>query len=233
MPSITTYELNASQHLLRAAIIASFSVTGTFVAIRCCVRLRLQARFSFDDYLLAIALAIYALQTSFIVCAIDYGGFNRKTAELPHHVYLVGLKWTILTQCAYPLALMFAKLSIAFLQLRVLGLSNAPTVRRLHYVSIAACIIVSIYGFFTAFFQCYPDTAPSTSSSSSPHPILIPTASCSPRIVILVSSYIFSAINILLDWYYSLAMVPSIWNLYNTSVLVRVSTILFLSLGFL
>lgn len=132
----------------------------------------------------------------------------------------------VLCQCTYTLALLLAKLSIAFLQLRVMGLSTS-TLRRLHHLSIGANVFFGLYEFFTLLFQCYPDP------DGVFQPVIIGAANCTNRTPVLVSVYIYSAANILLDWYYSLAMVPLIWSLQNMKPVVKVSAILILGMGFL
>ncbi|KAL1640005.1 hypothetical protein SLS58_007431 [Diplodia intermedia] len=230
-----SYQLDGTQKVLRAVIIASICITGVFIATRCWIRVRLQAKFSSDDYLLVAALVAFAIQTGFGLYSMDHGGFGRKTADLPRDVYVLGLKWMVLTQCTYTIALMFAKLSIGLLQLRVMGLSTS-TLRRMHHATIALTIVVSTYEFLTLLFQCYP--TPSTASSAHPvyQPVLIPTApataTCAARRTpILVSVYLYSAANIALDWYYSLAMVPLILRLQNMKAVVKASAIAILGIG--
>ncbi|KAF4311149.1 integral membrane family protein [Botryosphaeria dothidea] len=218
------YKLNETQRVLRGVVIASLTITTAFVVLRCFIRVRLQSQFSIDDYLLVGALTALALQTSFGLYAMDYGGFGRKTSDLPRHVYLKGLKWLTITECTYTLAVMLAKLSIAFLQLRVMGLSTA-TLRRMHQISIGINLVVGLYEFLTLLFQCYPDPQGAYTS------VLIASADCTDRAPVLVSVYVYSACNIALDWYYALAMVPLIWALQTMKPVVKVSAILILGMG--
>lgn len=218
------YELNETQRVLRGVVIASLTITTAFVVLRCLIRVRLQSQFSIDDYLLVGALTALALQTGFGLYAMDYGGFGRKTSDLPRHVYLKGLKWLTITECTYTLAVMLAKLSIAFLQLRVMGLSTA-TLRRMHQISIGINLVVGLYEFLTLLFQCYPDPEGDYTS------VLIASADCTDRAPVLVSVYVYSAANIALDWYYALAMVPLIWALQTMKPVVKVSAILILGMG--
>lgn len=121
---------------------------------------------------------------------------------------------------------MLAKLSIAFLQLRVMGLSTA-TLRRMHQISIGINLVVGLYEFLTLLFQCYPDPEGDYTS------VLIASADCTDRAPVLVSVYVYSAANIALDWYYALAMVPLIWALQTMKPVVKVSAILILGMGLL
>lgn len=121
---------------------------------------------------------------------------------------------------------MLAKLSIAFLQLRVMGLSTA-TLRRMHQISIGINLVVGLYEFLTLLFQCYPDPQGAYTS------VLIASADCTDRAPVLVSVYVYSACNIALDWYYALAMVPLIWALQTMKPVVKVSAILILGMGLL
>ncbi|OJD29898.1 uncharacterized protein BKCO1_700002 [Diplodia corticola] len=228
-------ELDGRQKTYRALIIACFSITGMFVTTRGWVRLRLQAQFTVDDYLLVVALAAYAIQTSFSILAIDYGGIgHRATSELPHAAYIAGVKWIILTQSTYPLVLMFAKLSIALLQLRIMGLSTPYVLRRTHYASMVLCVLVSVFGFFTAFIQCDPRNTPYPDlSAGGAGGILIPVVTCRSPSTMLVANYVYAALSIVLDWYYALAMVPAVWALQNVSPVVRLSVILILGTGVL
>ncbi|KAL0257566.1 hypothetical protein SLS55_008380 [Diplodia seriata] len=125
---------------------------------------------------------------------------------------------------------MFAKLSIGLLQLRVMGLSTS-TLRRMHHATIALTILVSMYEFFTLLFQCYPGPEDNNSVFQ---PVIIATAdhSCQARRApILVSVYVYSAVNIALDWYYSLAMVPLITGLQNMKAVVKATAIVILGMG--
>ncbi|KAB2574457.1 Integral membrane protein [Lasiodiplodia theobromae] len=219
------YTLNSTQKALRSVIIASISITGAFIATRCWIRARLQIQFSVDDYLLVTAFIIFILQTCFGLFAMDYGGFGRKTSDLSKDVYNMGLKWLVLTQCTYTLALMFAKLSIGLLQLRVMGLSTM-TLRRMHYGSIAVNIAVGLNEFFMLLLQCYPNQI-----TGEYQPVIITNADCTDRNPILISVYVYSGVNIVLDWYYSLAMVPLIWRLQNMKTIVKISAIIILGMG--
>ncbi|KKY27149.1 putative integral membrane family protein [Diplodia seriata] len=237
-----TYELDEKQKAFRALMITLFTITGAFIAMRCWVRVRLQAQFTADDYLLVTALAIYAIQTAFGIYAIDHGGFGGAIASVPPAIYAVGLKWIILTQITYPLVQLFAKLSIALLQLRIGGLSTSPLLRRTHYASMALVVLVSLLGFFSALIQCDPGNADALSSQSQvPGPrhrqrnggILIPTVPCHSHRPTLIAGYVVSALSIALDWYYSVAMAPCIWALRNVSAVVRLGIIVVLGMGVL
>ncbi|GME31723.1 integral membrane family protein [Neofusicoccum parvum] len=219
------YELDETQKILRAVVITSMTITSAFILLRCFIRARLQSQFSTDDLFLILALAAFGVQTSFGLYAMDHGGFGRRTSQVPRDMYPTGLYWMVLCQCTYTLALLLAKLSIAFLQLRVMGLSTS-TLRRLHHLSIGANVFFGLYEFFTLLFQCYPDP------DGVFQPVIIGAANCTNRTPVLVSVYIYSAANILLDWYYSLAMVPLIWSLQNMKPVVKVSAILILGMGF-
>ncbi|KAH7014073.1 hypothetical protein B0J12DRAFT_705836 [Macrophomina phaseolina] len=216
------------QKMLRAVLIASLTITAAFVLLRCFIRARIQSQLSIDDYLLVIALTGLALQTSFGLYCLDYGGFGRKTSELSRHVYFTGLKWTIVVECTYTLASMSAKLSIAFLQLRVMGLSTSK-LRRIHYFSIYINLLVGLSLFFTFLFQCYPDPSDPTKYK----PVLVAHTHCTNRTPVLIIVYIHSGVNILLDFYYSLAIVPLIWALQNIKPVLRVSIIVILGMGLL
>ncbi|KAL0253236.1 hypothetical protein SLS55_010208 [Diplodia seriata] len=179
---------------------------------------------------------------AFGIYAIDHGGFGGAIASVPPAIYAVGLKWIILTQITYPLVQLFAKLSIALLQLRIGGLSTSPLLRRTHYASMALVVLVSLLGFFSALIQCDPSDADALSSQSqAPGPqhqqrnggILIPTVPCHSHRPTLIAGYVVSALSIALDWYYSVAMAPCIWALRNVSAVVRLGIIVVLGMGVL
>ncbi|KAL1640175.1 hypothetical protein SLS58_007126 [Diplodia intermedia] len=210
--------------------------------MRCWVRIRLQAQFTADDYFLVTALAIYAIQVAFGIYAIDHGGFGGVIANVPPAIYAVGLKWIILTQITYPLVQLFAKLSIALLQLRIAGLSTTPLLRRAHYASMLLVVLVSLLGFFSALIQCDPSDADATSRTllgrrqqqqQREGGILIPTVPCHSHRPTLIAGYVNSALSIALDWYYSVAMAPAIWALRNVSAVVRLGVIVILGMSVL
>ncbi|EKG19746.1 hypothetical protein MPH_02958 [Macrophomina phaseolina MS6] len=119
---------------------------------------------------------------------------------------------------------MLAKLSVAFLQLRVIGLSTLM-LRRIHYATVVINLVIGLYEFFTLLFQCYPNGDPIV--------IFGNAHKCTTRRPVVISVYIYSAVNILLDWYYSFAIVPLIWRLQNMRTVVKVSVIVILGMGFL
>lgn len=60
-----------------------------------------------------------------------------------------------MAQITYTLAMIITKLSIALLQLRIIGQASV-TMRRITLASIAVNVIIGLYEFFALLFQCTP-----------------------------------------------------------------------------
>ncbi|OJD30126.1 integral membrane family protein [Diplodia corticola] len=220
---VNDYQINDSQKHLRASLVICLAVSAVFVLLRVLARLHIQRQFAVDDYLLVLALCLMSVITGFMVHGIETGGFGRPTDELPTEVVLRGIKFLILSQTCYILTLLTTGLSIALLQLRITG--RAHTIfNRLHYVSIGANVIMATYEFFTLLFQCYPVYKAWTPTMAE--------GTCADRRGITTSIYVYSAVNILLFWYYAFAPAPLIWKL-QIKPAVKLSSIFVLGVGVL
>ncbi|KAF4541826.1 Integral membrane protein [Lasiodiplodia theobromae] len=217
------YELNDEQKHIRESMIAMFCVSVVFVALRCFVRIRLQSQFSTDDGLLLVGLAGYLVMTVMIVLSITEGGFGRKTAELAIQTFYTGAKYLVMAQITYTLAMMITKLSIALLQLRIIGQASVA-MRRITFASIAVNVIIGMYEFFALLFQCTPPKKYWTPTMT--------TGRCADRNGVAIGVYVYSAINLVLDWYYALALAPMVWKLQMRTI-VKISTIFVLGMGVL
>ncbi|GME62523.1 Alpha/beta hydrolase fold-1 [Neofusicoccum parvum] len=215
------YELNDTQRQVRTSCVAMFAVSVVFVALRCFVRVRLQSQFSVDDWLLVAGLIGYLAMTVMICFSINDGGFGRKTAELSVETFYIGAKFLVLAQTIYTLAMMITKLSIALLQLRIIG-QTSIVMRRINYVSIAVNVIIGIYEFFALLFQCTPPQKYWTPTMTTGH--------CADRNGVATGVYVYSAVNLALDWYYALALVPLVLKLQMRTV-VKISTVFVLGVG--
>ncbi|KAH7042845.1 hypothetical protein B0J12DRAFT_787929 [Macrophomina phaseolina] len=215
------YELNDTQRRIRASCVVMFCISVIFVALRCFVRVRLQAQFNVEDWLLVIGLIGFLVMTVMILFSINEGGFGRKTAELSIQTFYTGTKYLVLAQAAYALAMLITKLSIALLQLRIIG-QTSKIIRRINYGSIAVNAIIGIYAFFALLFQCTPPEKFWTPTMTAGH--------CADRNGVTTGVYISSAANLVLDWYYALALVPLVWRL-QMRMMVKLSTILVLGVG--
>lgn len=60
----------------------------------------------------------------------------------------------------------------------------------------------------------------------------ITTGHCADRMVVAISVYVYSSINLMLDWYYALALAPMVWKLQMRRM-VKISTMFVLGLGVL
>lgn len=58
------------------------------------------------------------------------------------------------------------------------------------------------------------------------------TGRCADRNGVAIGVYVYSAINLVLDWYYALALAPMVWKLQMRTI-VKISTILVLGMGVL
>ncbi|GME28615.1 Integral membrane family protein [Neofusicoccum parvum] len=218
-----SYHLNDSQRHLRVTLITCLTVAGAFVLLRVLVRLRIQRQFNPDDYLLLLAVCGFSLMTGFLVHAIDAGGFGRPTDELPLEVLLCGIKYLLFAKTSYVLTLIITNLSIALLQLRISG-GVFIVFNRLHYTSIAINVVIGLYEFFRVLFQCFPVEKMWTPTMEKGH--------CADTDGITTGTYVYSAINVALTWYYALALVPLIWKL-QLKTAVKLSSIFVLGVGIL
>ncbi|KAH7045320.1 hypothetical protein B0J12DRAFT_155296 [Macrophomina phaseolina] len=215
------YRLNDEQKHVRASCVAMFAVSVVFVALRCFVRTRLQLQFSSDDWLLLAGLAGYLAMTTMIVFSINEGGFGRKTAELSIQTFYTGAKYLVLAQVIYTQAMVITKLSIALLQLRIIGQSSA-TMKRVTLASIAVNVIIGTYEFFALLFQCTPPQKYWTPTMTTGH--------CADRNGVATGVYVYCAVNLILDWYYALALAPMVWRLQMRTA-VKISTLFVLGMG--
>ncbi|EOD51951.1 putative integral membrane protein [Neofusicoccum parvum UCRNP2] len=234
------YELNDTQRQVRTSCVAMFAVSVVFVALRCFVRVRLQSQFSVDDWLLVAGLIGYLAMTVMICFSINDGGFGRKTAELSVETFYIGAKvgavrywghanaksmqFLVLAQTIYTLAMMITKLSIALLQLRIIG-QTSIVMRRINYVSIAVNVIIGIYEFFALLFQCTP-----VRFLFSDDTVKLQNTHSRYRNGVATGVYVYSAVNLALDWYYALALVPLVLKLQMRTV-VKISTVFVLGVG--
>ncbi|KAK8232088.1 hypothetical protein HDK90DRAFT_297015 [Phyllosticta capitalensis] len=213
-------------------------ITFVFVAARCFVRLGLQRQFSVDDYLMVAAMATFILEAVFALSSLSHWGHSDIDAEKIRTCLQEPQSCTppttkpptntpqlfSIAQIMYGFDIMLFKLSIATLQLRVMGLVSS--VRYTHYISMGINIIMGFFMFFWALFQCVdyngiqiPFALPWD------HPV------CLGRKGVTVGIYVYSCLNVLLDWYYALAMVPMIWKLQQVQRRVKLSACVLLGLG--
>lgn len=58
------------------------------------------------------------------------------------------------------------------------------------------------------------------------------TGHCADRNGVAIGVYVYSAVNLALDWYYALALAPMVWKL-QMRTMVKISTVFVLGMGVL
>ncbi|KAK7634968.1 hypothetical protein IWX48DRAFT_218680 [Phyllosticta citricarpa] len=149
------------------------------------------------------------------------GGFGRATHELSYHVLQVGIKFLIVSEVAYIATSAFVKLSVAVLQLRIIGTANT-TMRRINFLSTAVNVLLSVYTFFILLFHCNPPRRAWDRDINGGH--------CLSKDLILTSAHVWSGVSIGLDVYYAVGLIPLIWGLQIPRA-VKFSTTIILGLG--
>ncbi|KAK7537908.1 hypothetical protein IWX49DRAFT_590551 [Phyllosticta citricarpa] len=195
-------------------------ITFAFVAARCYVRLGLQRQFTVDDYLMVAAMIAFILEAVFALSSLSHWGHSDITSDK----IKTCLRLFSIAQIMYGMDIMLFKLSIATLQLRVMGLVSS--VRYAHYISMVINVILGLFMIFWALFQCVEYAGVTI-------PFALPwdRPVCLGRQGITIGIYVYSCVHVLLDWYYALAMVPMIWKLQQVQRRVKLSACVLLGLG--
>ncbi|KAK8210787.1 hypothetical protein IWZ01DRAFT_550998 [Phyllosticta capitalensis] len=215
------YQVEKNQKDISAVCCVGLALALIFVVIRILIRTRLQRQFSTDDYVLILATVLYCVLTGLMITGFYKGGFGRATHELSYHVLQVGVKFLVVCEVTYIATSAFVKLSVAILQLRIIGTSNT-TLRRINFLSTAVNVIISFYTFFLLLFQCIPPRKAWSRDVKGGH--------CVSKHIILTSAHVWSGVSIGLDVYYAVGLIPLIWGLQIPRA-VKCSTIIILGLG--
>ncbi|KAK8211222.1 hypothetical protein BKA81DRAFT_432815 [Phyllosticta paracitricarpa] len=215
------YVVNEYQKEISAICTTGLALAIAFVIIRILIRTRLQRQCSTDDYLLVLATILYCVTTGLMITGFYKGGFGRATHELSYHVLQVGIKFLIVSEVAYIATSAFVKLSVAVLQLRIIGTANT-TMRRINFLSTAVNVLLSVYTFFILLFHCNPPRRAWDRDINGGH--------CLSKDLILTSAHVWSGVSIGLDVYYAVGLIPLIWGLQIPRA-VKFSTTIILGLG--
>ncbi|KAI0127605.1 hypothetical protein BJ170DRAFT_380675 [Xylariales sp. AK1849] len=122
------------------------------IVLRCSVRVFIVRSFGLDDWLMVIAAVLFILYCSFSITGVHYGT-GQHEADLPHANVARARSFWWLCYLMYALAMIFSKISIGCLLLRV-------AVRRLHtwiiYGAMTITVVTCAVFFFVTVFQCQP-----------------------------------------------------------------------------
>ncbi|KAF2818768.1 hypothetical protein CC86DRAFT_388689 [Ophiobolus disseminans] len=179
----------------------AFIVTA-FLAyfLRCFVRVKMVKAFGFDDCLMGIALLFYLFYTISSNVGVHYGTGRHHHDLSTENVARARHCWWF-CYIFYSWAMIFAKLSIGFLLLRI-------SIKRVHTWILYAAMLLSVVAggtfFFVIVFQCQPVYYFWDKSNK---------GTCVPNDLIVGLAYTYSIFSIISD--FTFAIIPGflVWHL--------------------
>ncbi|KAH6985313.1 hypothetical protein EDB80DRAFT_756783 [Ilyonectria destructans] len=189
------------------------------VALRTYTRACLMTGCQADDWLMLIGQLIFTISCIFILIGVRDGLGRHNEAIKDDNDEVNALMWQALATVTYILDMMFIKLSIGVLLLR---LSVLKVYTWILWISLVVITIWSCVIFFWDIFQCNPVAKQWDFRIMSGH--------CVAAHQIVAAAYSISAMTILSDWLYALLPVPMLWAV-KMSKQARATVIIILGLG--
>ncbi|KAF1914072.1 hypothetical protein BDU57DRAFT_541439 [Ampelomyces quisqualis] len=130
-----------------------FVATATLAySLRCFVRVKMMKAFGLDDWLMGLALLSMIAYVVSSNIGVFYGTGRHHWDLSTEHIEKARHCWWF-GSIFYTWAMVFAKLSIGFLLLRI---SVKPIHTWLLYAAMLTCVVTGGSFFFTSVFQCWP-----------------------------------------------------------------------------
>ncbi|RDW62106.1 hypothetical protein BP6252_11539 [Coleophoma cylindrospora] len=213
---MSTEEYNGDQLVIVCVLF--LILTWTTVALRCFVRMGLTDTFQIDDWLMVTAQIVFTISCSFILRGVHYG-IGRHNAAVDQPDEIQALMYQALATLTYVANMMFIKLSICVLLLRI---AIRPLYIWILRISMVVVGLWSLAIFLYDIFQCTPVQAQ--------WDYTIHTYKCVGPNSIVSAAYAISVMTILSDWLYALLPIPMIWNI-NMTAQAKFTVGIILSLG--
>ncbi|KAI0123026.1 hypothetical protein BJ170DRAFT_122831 [Xylariales sp. AK1849] len=217
---------NASTEYNGAALVGTsitfIILTWLCVSLRIYVRAVMLRSIQLDDWLMILSQVVFTIFCAFVLTS-HHHGLGRHNASLDQSNEIEAIKYLLLTSDTYLFTMLFIKLSIAILLLRL------ATQKRYRYTIWGSIVVVAIWSialFFFNVFQCHPVAA------IWDYRILMsdPTAYCVSLDKIINAGYSLSVMSILSDWLYALIPIPILWNAKMTQQ-AKATVVVILGLG--
>ncbi|KAF1978684.1 hypothetical protein BU23DRAFT_450048 [Bimuria novae-zelandiae CBS 107.79] len=190
--------------VLMGAQLFSFALATCVVVARVCYRHLKSRSTGWDDLLIVVALMAAAVNTALMIKYVVVGGGR--------HSFYLGLqaanvaKWSTIAQIPSVFSLMFTKVSIAVMLMRI-----SPS-RRLRWVMwslVVVVVSVSVIEVITMTAGCRPFEANWNYA--------LGRRGCWPKSVLQGMNYLLSVTNIVSDFIYITFPIYVIWNLKITN----------------
>ncbi|TVY47169.1 hypothetical protein LOCC1_G002578 [Lachnellula occidentalis] len=205
-----------------AAVYGLFlGLTWLFVALRVYVKSFLSKSWGTDDYLLVVSLILFTTYSACSLAGIKYGT-GRHTTDIPPQDIPKALFYWWLCELLYTITIVFVRLSIAVILLRIGG---KPVHKIIIYTTLTMMLAYSIFYSFLVIFQCSPISFFWAQFEGLKGTCIKPT-------IFPAASITHSAVNFTSDWILGLLPIALIWNL-RMNRRTKVSVAAVLSLGVL
>ncbi|KAL3422852.1 integral membrane family protein [Phlyctema vagabunda] len=198
--------------------IVLLALTYLSVGLRCFVRVKLMNAFMADDWFMVVSQIVFTISCAFILRGVHYG-IGQHNNALTQEDLTASLMYQALATLTYVANMMFIKLSICILLLRI---ASRPIYIWILRVSMVVVTIWSLAIFLYDIFQCTPIAAQWDFTLKNSH--------CVGTDSIVSAAYAISVMTILSDWLYALLPIPMIWNI-NMSSQTKSTVVVILSLG--
>ncbi|PWY71155.1 integral membrane protein [Aspergillus eucalypticola CBS 122712] len=144
-----TVNRNAAVRAVPAVFLAVSSIT---VLLRCYVRLRLVKAFGWDDGLMVLAMAVYAMFCGVMIGGSLYGTGKHFADLTPSH-RVTAMEYWWLCEIGYCFSSIFCKCSICIFLTRI-------TIKRPHlaflYIIMTCTVLMGLVLMFSLLLQCRP-----------------------------------------------------------------------------
>ncbi|KAI5921295.1 hypothetical protein F4810DRAFT_679234 [Camillea tinctor] len=188
--------MDAAESLFRVVVSALVLDTLAF-GLRILVRTRLQGSLGYDDAVMAIGFVGYIILSAFTFLSLDwgFGSWPERTHDDPQ----IALKFWTISQLTYVLTAGIVKIGVALILFRI---NVDKVIRNVLLVSMVVVFAVTAMFFLVLTLQCRPLS------------LLwgVGQGSCINFEITVRTGIAFSAIDIVLNWLYSLIPIPMLWK---------------------
>ncbi|KAF8853457.1 hypothetical protein BDZ45DRAFT_657965 [Acephala macrosclerotiorum] len=193
-------------HGYKLRIIAIICYVAAFVgvALRFYVRKFVVGKLALDDWLMAVAMALYTMYISFVFVGLHYGT-GQHHRDLPNHNIVMAVRYWYFCEWAYVLTTTIIKYAVGVFYLRIM-------IQRWQ-VLVVKFVMWAVVIFGIAYFGCVV-------AQCVPAPFIwmryqVPMTyqgSCLPDPVILWGTYLHSILSASGDWTLGLLPIALLWN---------------------
>lgn len=178
------------------------TLTSIASILRCYVRARMVKAFGGDDWLMMAAMVTFVFYIACSISGVTYGTGQHHVNLEPKNIQKAKHNWWF-CYLGYSATMIFSKSSIGWFLLRI------TTQRRdkwIVYISVFMSILTGIIFFFVTLFQCQPiDYFWNREEGQQ--------GTCVPADVIIGLAFLYSSINVIVDFAFALLPFFLVWKL--------------------